>query len=281
MVYISSAAFPVVGRTIPLIRKERWDGRLTVLDTRAPLGDSWPDASLDQMATTAIAHAFAGEMFAAAARKGKTLATIGSDAEPFGPQWDKSVEGLNVNPRFKIPPVPAGQIAKDYLLTCQRQIAGFLESGRAKQVRLAGERLAATLAKGNEVFVVCAGHIHVLGSIIPREFTRMTMYGRPWEWRNAVLKPGDALLYFGYLDYPAKPAKEAVDAGASVVTFSASDGPTDGSRTHVRSSWEPWDSVVNVRDYPVRILPSSGVVQTVEWYSLMAETLKAFSARAK
>jgi len=37
--------------------------------------------------------------------------------------------------------------------------------------------------------------------------------------------------------------------------------------------------VINVTGYPVRILPTSGVVQTVQWYALMAETEKAFEGR--
>ena len=278
VVYISSSNFPVVGRTIPLIRKEPWGGRLHVLDTRAPLGDSWADVSLGQMSAVAIAHAFVGEMFAAASRKGKTLATLGSDAEPHGPEWDKSVEGMNLNPKFPVPPIAAGRIAKDYLLTCRRQAAAFLDSGEAKNVRLAGDRLAATLKAGKDVFVVCAGHIHVSGSAIPREFPRMTMYGRTWEWRNQVLRPGDILLYLGYLDFPRKPAMDARAAGAGVVTLSASDGRTDDRAVHVRESWERWDSAVNVPDYPVRLLPTSGVLQTLSWYSLMSETLKSLRA---
>lgn len=279
VIYISSSNYPVVARTVPLIVKQKWGGRLHIIDTRAPLGGSWSDVSLDQMSAAAMAHALSGEIFAAASRKGKTLATLGSDVEPAGPRWDKSVEGMNVNPKFTIPPIPAGQVAKDYLMTCRNQVAQFLESGQAKQTRLAGERIAATLASGKNVFVVCAGHIHVLGSAVPREFARLTMYGRPWEWRDAVLQAGDMLIYIGYLDYPRKDVEKALASGANAVTLSASEGVDDDRRVHVRSPWRPWDTCVNIRDYPVRILPSSGVVETVEWHSIIAEAVKASGAK--
>jgi hypothetical protein len=56
--------------------------------------------------------------------------------------------------------------------------------------------------------------------------------------------------------------------------MSAADGPTDNSRTHIQTFWTPWDSCVNVPDYPVRILPAAGVEQLVQWYSLLAEMQK-------
>jgi len=282
VVHFASHRWPGVARAIPAIRMERWDGRLKLIDTAAPAGVSWADISLQQMASAATAWAFQGEMFAAGTRKDKTIATLASNSEPDGIRWDRRVEGMKLHPDFKVPPIAAGKIGTEYLLTCQKQVAAFLTSGEAKQVRLAAERLARAMHRDNEVFVIISGHIHKLGAIVPRRLShRLTLYGRPWHWKSSLLKKGDVLLDLGYLDYPTRRVQDALDAGGEAVTLAVAEGPTDARRTHIRGHWQAWDSVINVTGYPVRILPTSGVVQTVQWYALMAETEKALERMAK
>jgi hypothetical protein len=278
VVHFAGHQWPLIGRTLPLVRRQNWGGRLFLIDTGAPTGSSWSDVSLQQMAATAMGWAFCGELFAAATRKGKTLASWASDCEPNGRDWDKTVEGLNLHPKAAVPPIPAGQIARQYLRICQRQVAEFLDAGEARRVRQAGQRLAATLSDGKACFIVVCGHLHVRGAVIPREFTNMVMYGRTWEWRPQVIRPGDMLLWLGYLDYPAAELEKVLAAGGKAVTLTASDGPTDDSRININGHWDKWDSAVNVAGLPVRILPTSGVVQTPQWYALMAEALKDFRA---
>jgi hypothetical protein len=226
------------------------------------------------MAAVATGWAFQGEMFAAATRQGKTLGTYASSCEPFGDDWDKTTEGRNINDRFHLPPIPAGKIARDYYLICQKQLVDFLDSRQASQVRLAARRMARTMNDGNTIFVVACGHIHSLGAIIPREFVRLTIYGRAWEWRPKILQPGDMLFWLGYLDYPTKEATDAIHRQCDVVALTVADGPSNEHQTTIRSCWANWDTVIDVPDFPVRILPSSGVVQTVQWYALMAESSK-------
>ncbi len=282
VMHFSSRRWPYVKRTIPTMKLDRWGGRLALIDTDGPDGSSWSDISLNQMATIATAWALQGEMFAAASRNGKTLATLASDAEPNGKLWDRSVRGKKLNPRFKLPAIPAGKISREYYLACQKQLVAFLNSDQTGQVRLAAERLAAAVARGKRVFVVISGHLHVTGALVPRSFREsVIVYGRPWQWRDEVLEKGDVLLDFGYLTYPTRRADKALKRGAEVVTISVADGPTDKNRTHIKSLWSNWDSVINVTGYPVRILPSSGVVQTVQWYALMDETEKAMKRLAK
>ncbi|GAH44926.1 unnamed protein product, partial [marine sediment metagenome] len=37
-----------------------------------------------------------------------------------------------------------------------------------------------------------------------------------------------------------------------------------------------YDTVIDLPKYPIRVLPTSGVVGTPHWYSIMAETLAAY-----
>ena len=275
VVHIASHNWPSMKSVLPAIRRDVWGKKLFLLDTRAPESGSWTDVAVGQMATCAINWALQGEVFAAATRKGKTLATYASDVEPNGPAFDKSVGTDKFNPRFPLPAIEPGRVARDYLLTCQRQINAALEAKQGKEVRLAAARMVQTMERGNNVLTIIGGHIHVMGSVIPRQFTKWVMFGREWEWNGQALGKGDTLLYVAYLEYPAKEAELALKAGADVVTMAVDEGPTDQHRTHIRGHWTAWDSTVNIQDYPVRILPSSGVAQTLEWYSLVAEMEKA------
>ena len=277
VVHIAGHDWTYLKRIMPYVNKEAWQGRLHLIDDHSPEGGSWANVSLRQMAAAATAWAFCGEVFAAASRKGKTLATLGSDVEPNGPAWDKSCETLHVNERFTVAPIPPGQTARKYYRICQKQIIDFLESGQASQVRVAAQRLDETFDRGNACLVLIRGHIHPRASIIPRELPGMVIIGRPWEWRprKQQLQSGDMLLHVGYLAYPRQDVYDAIAAGANVITMASATGPTDERRTHIQETWTDWDSVVDVDGLPVRILPSSGVVQTPLWYALMAETIQA------
>jgi hypothetical protein len=297
VVHVSSHRWPQMSRLIPLTKTQAWGGRLTLLDTGAPAGGSWSEVSLDQMASAAVAHAFLGEVFSALTRRGRTMSTYASYAEPNGDAWDKAMGESVLNPRIKLAPIPAGKVAREYYLTCQRQIGAFLAAGmdplRGAAARLANATKnssdASPLAPGRAggegrvrsdgvdaaVFLVMGGHIHVPAAIIPGEWTNWIVLGRNWEWKPAVIRPNDVLFYFGYLEYPAKPVQETLDAGGAAVTFAVDEGPTDAKRIHVRTHWEKWDSCVNVGGYPIRLLASSGVVGTPQWYALIAEIEKA------
>jgi hypothetical protein len=109
----------------------------------------------------------------------------------------------------------------------------------------------------------------------------MTIYGRDWQWRPEILEPGDMLFWLGYLDYPRKQIGEALGRGGKVVSLTVEDGPTTDEEITIRSHWSAWDSAVNVPELPVRILPTSAVVQTVQWYALMAETERIYRARGR
>jgi uncharacterized phosphosugar-binding protein len=279
VVHISSHKYVRAQRAAALKLSDR--ERVILLDTQAPEGSTWSDISLAQMSTTAMAWAFQGEMFSAATRKGKTFATSASDAEPHGREWDDANKGRTLNQRFTVPPIPPGKIARDYYRICQHQLIAFLEDGQADRLRLAAERMARTMKSGRIIFVVVSGHLHRDAAIVPREFVRMAIYGRTWQWQPEILESGDMLFWLGNLDYPKKEISDALSRGGEVVSLTVADGPTSDREITIRSHWSAWDSVIDVPDLPLRILPTSGVVQTVQWYALMAEIEKLYSGVRK
>ena len=277
LVHFASHSWPQIGRVVPLVDKGRWGDRLHFVDTGAPHGGSLSHLSLGQMATTVLAWAFSGEVIAAATRKGKMLATYASDWEPNGRAWDASVKDEHVHPKYTVPPQEAGKIGRQYLRICRSFIEEFLKTGQAAQVRLAGARLAACMKRGGMVWVTCDGHIHPRGSLVPRELTGVMIQGRSYDWwtTGRRIGPKDTLLYMGYLRYPRRIVEGALRRGADAVVISVDPGPADKHVTQIRGCWKDWDTVVELPKYPIRVLPASGVVQTLQWYSLMAETLRA------
>jgi len=276
VVHLGGHDWPQVGRCLPMANARFWGDRLYLVDTGAPTGTSMVDLCLGQMSATALGWALHGEIIAAATRRGKTLATYASDWEPNGRQWDASVRGRHLHPKYKVPRIPPGKIGREYLKICRGQVARFLGT-QTGQVRLAGRRMARCMADGGVVWTVAASHVIPRGAVVPRPLTRLKMFGRSYDWRyfSRRIPAGDMVLWMGYLRYPTGAVRAARGRGCDIVVVVVDDGPTNEHVTHVRGCWKDFDTVIDLPEYPIRVLPSSGVLHTVHWYALMAETLAA------
>ena len=274
-VYLGSKKWPQVSRLQTVPNPERWKSGLYFMDTNAPEGADWPSLAVGQMATLAVSWALEVEIVAAASRKGKTLATYTSMFEPNSKEFNDKITGKTWVDDLKIEPIPAGKLGREYLIECRRQVAEFLSNGQAQQVRRAAERLAATQRKGGVIWTVTMGHLLARGAQIPMELTHLFFFGRAWQWTAPQgVQSGDTLLYIGYMEYPKNEVEACLKVGADAVVVSLDappEGPQDARVTAIRSCWERWDGVVTVPGYPYKAAPSSSVVQTPQWFSLMAE----------
>ena len=254
------------------------DDRLVLIDTNAPAGGDWPAVCVGQMATTALAWAFHGEVMSAATRRNRTLATYASDCEPGGYEWDDSVRGQHLHPTYRVAAVEAGKLGNEYLRICRSQIEQFARTQTAA-VRGGAARMARCMYRGGSVSILTSGHIHVRGALMP-SLPGLSLAGREDAWNGVRydMKAGQCLLWMGYLRYPKEVIDEALAGGAEAVVFTVDDGPSDSRRTHVRGCWADFDTVVSLPRYPIKVLPSSGVVQTPQWYSILAEAEAAYRA---
>ncbi len=279
VVWFTSRRWPQAQRILDALDRRQWRGWMDVFDTGTPAGDSPLELSLGQTASAALAWAFCGEVIAAATRQGKTLATWASDWEPDGRQWDESVRGKHVHPKYSVGPIPPGQIGRRYLRICRDQLAEFLAS-QPGQVRLAARRLARCIQDGGLVWIVTDSHLHPRGSVIPPGLGEGVMnFGRNYSiWQYAQRMPKtDAMLRLGYLRYPRAEANLALSRGVQVVTYCVEGGTTDERLTHIRSCWKAYDTAIDLSGYPIRVLPTSGVVGTTHWYCILAETAEALA----
>ena len=277
IVHFAGHGWPLVKSLVRRQGGKAPDARLHMFDTGAPAGKGIEAECVGQLATTALAWAFHGEVIAAATRKGKMLATFASDWEPDGLEWDQSVLDHHVHPTCKVPPIAAGEIGTRYLKACRQQVADFLAT-QIPQVRLAAGRLAHCLKRGGRVWLVSQGHIHARGSTVPPALPRVINAGREgqWRWESGDADKGDVVVWMGYLRYPADQAEDVLRIGADLVSISVDAGVNDERRVHIFGCWKDYDTVVELPKYPIRVLPSSGVVQTAQWYAILGEALAAY-----
>jgi hypothetical protein len=279
IVWFTSYNWPLTKGYAALLDNEFWAKHSVVVDTGAPAGPTLADLSLCQTSTAAMAWVLQGEMISAATRKGVTFATYSSDFEPGSKEWDASVKELVLHNKFSVPPIEAGKIAREFLQICKRQIGEF-SAKQGAQLHLGAKRLADHMIANGRVWALFGGHIHNFGSVAPRELEQLIFLGRANNFTMADRIPkGDMVLWFGYMRYPQDKVDVFLQRGCNAVVFTVDDGPTNANLTHIRSHWEDFDSVVALPDYPIRVLPSSGVVSTPQWYSLMAEIIKVRNAK--
>jgi hypothetical protein len=272
-IYIAGGSWLLTQRLVASFRVG-WQ-QYVMLDTHVGSGRDLTSLSLGQMAGVATAWALVGEIYSAVARGGRAMATYGSLLEPGGPEWLAKYSGQLFNDDITVVPAAPGEYARAYLCTCRRQIAAFLASDQPGRVRLAASRLAEALAAGHMAMVLVAGHLLAEHHLIPGQLDRMILLGRDFEWRRpCILQDGDFLVYVAYLDYPRETIERAMAMGANVITFTAEpNGPTNDRQTHICGHWQRWDSVVEAQGSPYKILPTSGVVQTPQWFSFIAELM--------
>lgn len=272
-VHIGSHNWPQVARVDEMTKKERWSQGFYSIDTDSPEADSWEAVAVGQMSTLAVWWALDVEIISALSRKGKTAAVLGSIFAPDAEAFDDKIKGKFILEEPKVEPIAAGKLAREYLATCRRQIAAFLETAQQLELRKAALRIADCQKRKAVIWTVMEGHVHARGAIVPQELSQLLVYGSAWEWEAPPqgLHPGDTLLYFGYIKYPKEVVDVSLKAGADAVVLVVDETPKDEKITGIRSTWERWDGVVPIPNYPYKAAPSSAVVTTVQWYSLMAE----------
>jgi len=280
-IVVASARWPLVARTLEMADASRWPSGLHLLDTDAPPTVSMSDFAVGQIATIAAAHALEGEMIAAATRRNRTLAFYPSIFAPGGQAFCEQIRGKAFLDEPRIGPIPAGHLAHAYLTACHDQVEAFSASEEPQQVRRAAERIVACQRRGATVLTIVGGHVLQRGATLPPELSSLALYGSLWQWDAPHgLHAGDLFCDFGYLDYPQKNVDAARGVGAEVVTLSVAGGPAQEQVTNIRCFWKAYDGVVEVSGYPAgyRALPSSGVVMSAVWYSLMDEALACLAS---
>lgn len=278
VVHFTSLKWPAHRRQFRMPDNDLWTGHLHRFDTAAPAGHTLRDRALGQFATLAMAWAFQGEMIAAATRKGKMLGTYSHDVEPGSGRWDASVRGKLFIKGYPVPAIPKGKLGKEYLQAVAGQIRQS-SAARARQVRQAAGRLATAVRNGKMIWLVHSVRTFQ-SDCIPRDLPIVYL---GYDWNMEMVAPrlpaGDVLVYVAAIKYPKEVVKQALARKLDCVVISLEQGPEDRRVIHIDSGWKSPDSILAIPEYPRKVLPTSSVVQTLQWYSLLAETAAACRAK--
>jgi len=272
VVHFTSLSWPKDRKHFELPDQGLWDNRLYRIDTGAPPGEGVRERAVSQFATLTMAWAFQAEMMGAATRSSRALGTYAHDVEPDSAQWDASVRGKVFLPGMRVPAVEGGKLGKEYLRAVAAEIARF-STTQAGQIRLAARLMADAARRGKTIWLVHSLRTFQSDCVVPADLP-IAYLG--YDWNMDLVAPrlpaGDVLLYVAGVVYPAATVETARKRGLQCVVISAEPGPDREGVVNISGCWKSPDSVVSIPGYPRKVLPVSGVVQTLQWYSILAET---------
>jgi uncharacterized phosphosugar-binding protein len=220
---------------------------------------------------------FTGELVGALTRLGKMPPMWQSVLVPGGRERNEPRLKVQWEPG-KPPAVPSGVLGRTYLARIANCLRSFTRT-QAEGVRQAAQMAATAKRAGHTAWFACLGHL-------PPELPKQP--GEPGVFKPLTLapekladevKPGDLILYFGYYEPLGPWVESAHAAGAKIVTI-VSGTPERraeemGADLNLNGCWPFGDSVVQVPDYDIKVLPASGFMQAVQYFMLIEATAKA------
>lgn len=219
--------------------------------------------------------AFTSELVAALTRLGKAPTIYQSIMVPGGTERNQSKAGLLWDSTH-VPPVQPGVLGRRYLA----RLANCVRALRATQLPLFGQAAAlAAEARRDHKHTVWYGSLGHMPPLEPLLGSYQVMKPLPNMRAEAIpkgaLQPGDVILYVGYYEPFGPWVETAHQAGAKIVTV-LSGTPTRaagefGADVGICGCWPYGDSVIELPGYDVKVIPSSGVVQSAAYWALVAE----------
>ena len=187
-----------------------------------------------------------------------------------------------------IPPVPAGQVAGEFLDFLDRVLARLV--AQAAALAQAGQWLAEARRAGKRIWTVLVGHSYpaILDlPEIPREGKppKRSESDYPVEWGHSMsdlgkafpsaFGAGDVGLHLGYGPINVPAAQAFLRRGIRLI-HTTPYGPMADMKPHKNwlyfdLPWRPGDAEVNISGYGVRILPGSSSAMTMAYNAILAE----------
>lgn len=219
---------------------------------------------------------FTGELVAALTRHGKMPTMFQSVMCPGGRERNEKFLPTPFHTDRSVPPVGIETLGRFYLAALRSALTSLWGTQRAA-ILDAGARVAQARAAGHIAHAVLVGH-YVPAEIgrpgDPGLFLPAQAKGQPEE-PLAGVKAGDVVFYVGYTWLPEPLLGAAKEAGATTIAAIApGEGwtvPDDLIDIYIDPQWRLGDAVVEVPGYDLRILPPSGVLQSIIYWCVTAQ----------
>jgi len=226
--------------------------------------------------------AFTGELVSALTRKGKMPLMWKAWMTVDGREWsDKYFGKTQFHDDFTIAPIAAGTLGKAFLTEMRANVRRF-ETELPKVVQ-AAELVVAELAAGRKTIVATQGHApwtYVGRSEDARWGTLFDIEGSvPAQVEGYAKSPEGALvLRLGYSGLGAETAKLFSDKKQRVILISTPSPrpemqPPADLVSFIDMGYAYGDAVVPIENYPIKILPPSGIMQIVAFEAVNVEVL--------
>ena len=226
---------------------------------------------INALANVTLGWMWCCEYVSAMTRRGRIPAVLISAALPEADAHNEPIqtaEGRHwVGPCDT--PVPAGRLAELYLRRAEQLLVDLRSARTQEQVRRAADIVAGRMAAGGTVGVSGIGHVVIMELIEKdtqapwKEFQTVGMVTTAFKQN---LKPGDLLVWFGYLGINSRYddyAKYILEVNPDVITSYAPDRTSYGSVSnllaHIDQSWVLGDAEVPIPCPPGKMAPISGI----------------------
>lgn len=221
--------------------------------------------------------AFTGDLVGVCTRAGKMPTMWQSVMVEGSRERNARYRALRFHDDLKVPAVEPGVLGKQYLTAIVRAVTGL--QTQEKQLAAAGAAVRQTVAAGHTVFHVNLGHFEP-AQLLPEGFgAPLTVLPRTQaeaDLRAKAMK-GDTALIVWYTEMPTALLQAARDAGAASICVVASNpaAPLDTrlADTFLDPQWVFGDAAVEIPGYDVKGLPPSGVLNSLVFYTVLAEAV--------
>ncbi len=220
-----------------------------------------------------------GELTAACTRAGKMPIHYMSYGLPGGRKRGQKYKGQTFHDDFQIAPIKAGVLGTRYLDV----IDTALESLRTKQIaqiHQAARWFKATPTQN--VTVLQISHLfpgHLQDPRAPQRFNR-TLYNIGQKGIEPTPHKEMLVIGLSYQQAPKPIIQQAKASGMKFVYNSVQPGdPPEPAENiiYIKPGWPLPDACVKVPGYDVQILPASGVLNALTYWSILADTCKLYS----
>ena len=247
-------------------------------------GEGYPLISLQNLV---VSWTFTGEIVAALTRIGRMPAMYQSVLVTGARERNARFVGSRFHQTHQVPAIPLGQVGGEYLDAIGGILRALIEE-ETRAIDQVGAVCAQVLNDGRVIHAGMISHFPVYQHGAPgdplymRRLARLDGESPSVAELERELKSGDLFFFFGYYRRPTQAYQVAHRTGARIVEVITGDG-LDGSPQPdyvIRPKWPFGDSVTRVPGYDVKILPSSGIVQTAIYWAVMESIWQNLAERA-
>jgi len=229
--------------------------------------------------------ALTGEIVAALTRQGKMPTLWKSYMYPDGREWaDKYFQKMQFHDDFKVEPIPAGKLAKEYLAAIRANLKGF-SATQLPAVRKAADLVIDELANFRQTFVATSSHAPptFVGKFEDKMWATGTEINNAEEYRKRT-PDGALILRLGYTGQNPEELAASKLKNQRVIWVSTQNPNADraipaGLPNFIDMGWAYGDAAVAIDGYPIKILPPSGIMQIVAYESINTEVLSRVAQR--